>query len=223
MALEKSKVPDLAILEGLPPKVELRLLMDRFAHFRQPRKKVFDLVRKGFLELICRGHYFNLKSQDLKLTPLESLANALYFPSYVSAEWALQYYGLLTERVHTLTSVTPRKTKSFRTSLGQFEFQHLHKHRYPFGYQAHPDFGFMMALPVKALLDYLKLRGHDLDWRSSRELEQWLTEYLRIDLAALLRQTTAEQLRELIPHYHRNSKEARLLKALLAKKEQIHG
>lgn len=215
---KKSNPSDLTILEQLPSSVDLLILVDRFAHYKQPRKKVFDLVRKGYLELVSRGRYLNLKSQDFKQTSLEKMANALYFPSYVSAEWALQYYGLLTERVYTITSVTPRKSAYFRTSLGDFEFQHLHKHRYPFGYEIDSENHFMIARPEKALLDYLRLRSHDMSWRTSQEMENFLTENLRIHFSSFLQQTTVDHLREVLSHYHRNSSEARFLKWLLARK-----
>ncbi|MGK5083355.1 hypothetical protein WDW37_08605 [Bdellovibrionota bacterium FG-1] len=220
---EKSKLSDFEILEPLPPKVDLRLLVDRFAHYLHPRKKIFDLTRKGYLELVCRGHYLNLKSQTFKQTPLECIANALYFPSYISAEWALQHYGLLTDRVYTVTSVTPRKTKDFETSLGHFQFQHLHKHRYAFGYTIHPEFDFLIARPEKALLDYLNLRDHEMHWPSSREMEAYFRENLRINLPSLLQQTTTPDLKDLLPHYHRNANEARILKWLIAKKEVVDG
>jgi hypothetical protein len=219
----KSNPNDLTILEQLPPKVDLRLLIDRLAHYKQPRKKVFDLAKKGYLELVVSGHYLNLKSHDFQKTYVESIANALYFPSYISAEWALQYYGLLSDRAHTITSVTTRRTKNIKTSLGNFAFEHLHKHHYPFGYISDSENGFLIARPEKALLDYLKLRDHNMPGSSSEEIEDFLSENLRVNLSSLLQQTTADNLRELLPHYHRNSVEARVLKWLLESKERVDG
>jgi len=221
--LKKCITSDISLLEQLPPQVELRLLVDRFAHYQQPRKKIFDLVRKGHLELVRKGYYLNLKSKNFNQTGLENLANALYFPSYISAEWALQHYGLLTDRVYTITSVTPRKSLHLKTSLGEFEFRHLHKHRYPFGYEIHPDSGFMIARPEKALLDYLKLRDHAMTYDSTQEMEEHLIEHLRINLTSLLQQTTPANLAELLPHYHRNANEARIIRFLLTKKESNSG
>ncbi|MGK5086703.1 hypothetical protein WDW86_04040 [Bdellovibrionota bacterium FG-2] len=221
--LKKGADTDLAILEKLPPMVDLRLLVDQFGHYKQPRKKVFDLAQKNYLELVCRGHYLNLKARDFKVSPPEGIANALYFPSYVSAEWALQHYGLLTDRVYTITSVTPRKSVSFKTSLGVFEFCHLHKHRYSFGYEVDSHSGFLMARPEKALLDYLKLRDHDMTWRTSREMEEYLEGNVRLHLSDFFDQVSADNLREMLPHYHRNSVEARIIKWWLVKKEIDHG
>lgn len=141
MIQKKSKIPDFTILEQLPPKLDLLILADRFSHYKHPRKKVFDLVRKGYLELVGRGEYINLKSQDFKQASIESIANALYFPSYISAEWALQSHGLLSERVHIITSVTLRKSLQLKTSLAHFSYEHLHKHRYAFGYVIQAETG----------------------------------------------------------------------------------
>src|SRR3990167_2435043 len=52
-----------------------------------------------------------------------SIATKLLEPSYVSRETALQYYGLLTEANNTvITCVTSSTTRSFRNSLGIFEY-----------------------------------------------------------------------------------------------------
>ncbi len=214
---EKSKLSDLEILEQLPPHIELRLLTYSFNHYQQPRKKIFDLVRKDYLEMVRRGLYLNLKSHTFKDTPLETLANSLYFPSYISAEWALQFYGVLTERVHSITSVTSRKSILFKTSVGQFEFHHVHKHRYAFGYEVHSQ-GFMIARPEKALLDYLKLRRHDMQWQSYEEMETFLQQELRLNFSWFLHQVSTENLLEISPYYHRNSREFRILKWMIEKK-----
>lgn len=217
--MQKKSIPsDLEILDQLPLKVDLLLLSDRFSHYKSVRKKIFDLTKKGYLELLSRGHYLNLKSSQARNTSPESIANALYFPSYVSSEWALQFYGLLTDRVYTVTSVTSRKSAYFKTKLGNFAFDHIQKNRYPIGYVLEPENGFLIARPEKALLDYLKLRGHDMTWRSPAEMELYFEDDLRVDLQSLLGQVKPEHLKELIPYYHRNSKEARLLKWLLARK-----
>jgi hypothetical protein len=218
----KCESSDLAILEQLPNVVDLRLLIDRFKHYQQPRKKVFDLSKKSHLELVRNGLYLNLKARDFKLSPVESIANALYFPSYVSSEWALQYYGVLSDRVFTITSVTSRKSVSFKTSLGLFEFKHLHTHRYPFGFEMSASGDFFIARPEKALLDYLNLRDHEMNWRSQYEMEEYLSENVRLDLPTFLNQIDAAKLRESLPWYHRNSNESRILKWWLAKKEAVH-
>ncbi len=173
--------------------------------------------------MTSRGHYINLRTKDLRETPLEVLANALYFPSYVSAEWALQHYGLIMDRVSTVTSVTLRKSSNFSTSLGNFKYDHLHSHRYPFGYILHPDFNFLIATPEKALLDYLKLRHPGVALQGHSEIQDFLTHHLRIKLNSFLSSTHPDQVMNILTYYHRNCFEYRLLKWLIPQLEQHHG
>lgn len=217
---KKSILSDIEILERLPLKLDSLLLFDQFGHYSNPRKKISDLAKKGYFELLYNGHYLNLKSRERGDTSPERLANAIYFPSYVSLEWALQYYGLLTDRVYTITSVTSRKKAYFKTPLGNFSYEHLHSHRYPCGYELEPKLKFLIARPEKALLDYLKLREHEMRWPTPQAMEEFFFSDLRLKYQSLLQQTSAENIRELLPHYHRNSPEAWILRQMLWRKEK---
>jgi len=67
-----------------------------------------------------RGLYV-LNKHDRKINPsLKLLANQFYFPSYVSMEYARNFYGLIPERVYQITSVSTRKTARFKNDLGEF-------------------------------------------------------------------------------------------------------
>ena len=220
---KKSKyTSDFEILNALPAQVGALLLKDCFSYYKKPQKKIFDLMQKGYLFSIKKGHYLNLKSKEIKTAKLECLGNMLYFPSYVSAEWALQYYGLLTDRVYTVTSVTTRRSANFNTPMGVFSFEHIYKRRYPYGYfiETSQEQSFFIARPDKALLDYINLRIKKINWKSKEEILAFLIEDLRLNLDAFLKLIKIEELDELLPHYHRNSKEARLLKWLKTQKEK---
>ncbi len=214
---------DLELLSQLPAKVDFLLLKDRLKLYKNARKKIFDLAKKGYLQSIQKGLYFNSKSSELKLLHVESFANSLYFPSYVSAEWALQYYGLLTDRVHIITSVTTRRSSQFKTPVGTFAFDHIHKKRYAIGYsmQTVDDATFLIARPEKALLDYVNLRAGKISWKSKADISLFLEEDLRLDTERLLELISEDHLKELIPYYHRNAKEARLLRWMIAQKEGL--
>ena len=217
---KKSKnASDLEILAALPVQVEVLFLKDHFSDYKNPIKKIFDLKQKGYLFLVKRGHYLNLKSQDCKTVKLEHLANMLYFPSYVSGAWALQYHGLLMERVYTVTSVTTRRSAKFKTPMGIFSFEHLYQRRYPHGYvmETFDDQNFFIARPHKALLDMIHFRVKKVRWTSKKEIEEFLVEDLRLNLEMFLSMVRPEELTELMPFYHRNSKEARILKWLKMK------
>ncbi len=45
----------------------------------------------------------------------EILANLIYGPSCISLEYALQYYGMIPERVEAVTSVTVGRSRKFST------------------------------------------------------------------------------------------------------------
>jgi hypothetical protein len=224
-AKKVQKLSDIEILAKLPVKADLTLLKDRFAGYRYPTKKISDLVQKEFLFPLQRASYLNLKSEELKALSLESVANGLLFPSYVSAEWALQFYGLMTDRVHTITSVTPLRPKTFKTPLGNFSFEHLKKDRYPLGYKEATSQGksFFLARPEKALVDYINLRVGEVSWRSAEDIAEFFEDDLRIHVEKLLDLIRTEDVQEILPGYHRNSKEARALKWLLAQKEIRRG
>lgn len=225
MQKKSNKASDIEILDALPVCVNLLLLKDKFSHYKNSRKKIFDITKKGYLHPIKRGHYLNLKSAGFKTVQVESLANTIYFPSYVSAEWALQYYGLLMDRVHKVTSVTTRRSAEFQTPIGVFSFEHINKHRYPHGYvmQTTGDATFLMASPEKALIDYVSLRIGEVSWKTKADIATFLLEDLRIHVKVLLTLVKNETLREMLPHYHRNAKETRILKWLVSARERSHG
>jgi len=223
---KKSKTLDIELLSKLPLKVDLVLLKDQFSAYKNPVKKIFDLQKKGSLVSIKRGLYFNMKSRNWDNPELEVIANSLYFPSYISAEWALQYYGLLLDRVYTITSVTTKRSTIFKTPSGEFSYSHIHKNRYPVGYILKAEKnngGFLIARPEKALLDYISLRGKDLSFHDKQDIVDFLEEDLRLDVRGFLKLVPLDCAQELLPYYHRNSKEARVLRWIIMKKESSRG
>ena len=223
---KKSKKNDIEVLADLPVQVEGLLLKDRFSAYQNPTKKIFDLLKKQYLVSIKRGTYFNMKSKEWEALQMEVVANALYQPSYISAEWALQYYGLLLDRVYTVTSVTTRRSKQFSTPAGEFSYDHIPKKRYPVGYTLQSEktqAGFFIARPEKALVDYVNLRAKDLQLSRKEDIPEFLENDLRLDLSAFLKMVRVKDLQEILPCYHRNSKEARILKWLIARKETGRG
>jgi len=106
----------------------------------------------------------------------------LYGPPYVSLEWVLSFYGMIPERVQTITGMTTGKNKEYRTSVGTFSYQHLAPNRYSVGItqkKADDFFGhFLMASPEKALADWVFITSRHLD---KKQLQQDLLESKRID------------------------------------------
>ncbi len=211
---KKSILSDLEALTNLPVQVDLLLLKDRFSQYKNTKKKIFDLMKKGYLQQIKRGLYYNLKSKEINSTSFEVIANSVYFPSYVSMEWALQYYGLISERVNTVTSVTTQRSQIFKTAYAQLSYTHIIKKRYPVGYIikiVSQNEKFFIARPEKALIDYINLKAKNLILKTESDIQNFLENDIRIDLHEFFKNITIENVNELVPYYHRNSKEYRVL------------
>lgn len=107
-----------------------------------------------------RRGVFILADDDRRVDPPRSyLANQLYGPSYVSLEYALNYYGLIPERASDVTSVTSRKTMTVTNAVGTFIYQHVKPKAFR-GFQMVKGEGgltFFIAEPEKAVIDFLYL------------------------------------------------------------------
>ena len=108
---------------------------------------------KSGLFIKLRNNYYMLKDSHL---PLYALANKLYQPSYVSLETALSHYGIIPEVVYTVTSVTTKPTREFKTPKSIFSYQRIKKSVFA-GYSPVTIEGHVVLLaePEKALADYL--------------------------------------------------------------------
>lgn len=151
--------------------------------YQAPAKKIHDLMKAGVLIGVKKGLY--AVSPDYARNPVckETLANLIYGPSCISMEFALAYYGLIPERVETITSVTPKRDKRFETPLGVFTYRYLAKEKYREGIalvwmdSKHP---VLIASPEKALCDYVVLNKIP-HLENAEEGEKFLLEDLRID------------------------------------------
>jgi predicted transcriptional regulator of viral defense system len=114
---------------------------------------------KGLLIRLKKGVYI-LANDDRKVTPSRVfIANQLYAPSYVSLEYAFNFYGLIPERVSDVTSITTRKTASFYNEFGKFNYQHIKPQAYR-GFRLARDeqsLSYFIAEPEKAVVDFLYL------------------------------------------------------------------
>ncbi|OIN98065.1 hypothetical protein AUJ66_01615 [Candidatus Desantisbacteria bacterium CG1_02_38_46] len=114
-------------------------------------------VRKNLLLKLRKGIYV-LNSEDRKVTPSRMfIANQLYFPSYVSTEYALSFYDLIPERVADITSVTTKKPVFFRNEFGNFIYRHIKSECFD-GFRKMADENkcfFFIASPEKAVIDFL--------------------------------------------------------------------
>lgn len=119
-------------------------------------------LKKGELIPVKRGLYV-LKSvwekEAKKDVYLEYLANKIYEPSYLSFEYVLNKYSLLSEGVFTITSATIKPTKIISNALGVFNYYSLSDELFS-GY-LRKDFNsasIFEATKAKALFDFLYIR-----------------------------------------------------------------
>ena len=96
------------------------MLLDVLEGYARPRDKITQWLNRGIIVRIKKGLYVFGESLRRKPYSRELLANLIYGPSYLSLEWALQYYGLIPERVEALTSVTTGRSRKFSTPAGLF-------------------------------------------------------------------------------------------------------
>lgn len=126
-------------------------------------------VKKGIYLLRERWE----KEQD-KQSFLEYLANKIYQPSYLSGEYVMAKYGLLTEAVYGLSSVTTAKTKTWRNQLGGFSYYSISPKLY-LGYEVTKFYSapVLAASKSKAIFDFLYfrfLRNNPINLQEVREL-----------------------------------------------------
>ncbi len=146
------------------------------------RREIIQL-KKGFY---VAADFFNKNRGDISY--LFYLANILRTPSYVSSWTALQYYNLTTESIYTITSITPKVTRTYKTKAGIFAYQSMKKELFsdfslikggsdsPVG-----RFDFFIASPAKALFDLLYFKTHQFRGVQFKDINK-LIEEERIDI-----------------------------------------
>jgi len=197
--------PALAVLLEKAPSQELDygFVMDCLKMYKNPRVKLNHLLRLQALIRVKKGIYVFGKRFAKEPYCSEVLANMMYGPSYISAEWACQYYRLIPEKVTTVTSVTNKRSKEFATPVGLFTYDHLPLASFSVGstlVQFSEKQQALIATPEKALVDLLTLRRGA--FKSKKHFAETLFEDLRVEEEDLMRLNTAllEEIYETFPH-----------------------
>jgi len=129
------------------------------AEYQVTRNQLSRWAKTGKLVSLRKGMYAFHPDEVASAPEILYVANRLYEPSYISMEYALSLYELIPEYVPVVTSVTTRKTMSFKNALGQFSYQHVVPRAFR-GFrqekQEH-DRQVFVAEPEKAVLDFLYL------------------------------------------------------------------
>src|SRR3989338_10790012 len=82
---------------------------------------------KADLFIKLRNGLYTLKTDPV--TELE-IANRLYFPSYISFEYALAHYRIIPESVYSVTSATLKITREFVAQGKTYEYSRIKKNAY---------------------------------------------------------------------------------------------
>jgi hypothetical protein len=188
------------------PIIDYQFLMQALHEYRSPRAKVTQLLKKGDLIRVKKGLYVLAENGQPQSYQPEILANLIYGPSYISLQYALQYYQMLPERVETVTSVSPnfKKIKVFTTAVGRFSYRYQKLSIYVEGFTRlkSDSSGFLIAVPEKALADLLyfeKVRA-----TTEKDLMGYLLADLRLDKSSLAR-LSANQLERIAERMNRDS------------------
>ncbi len=119
-------------------------------------------IKTGKLIVIKKGKYI-LKERFAKLESgdslLEYIAGQIVQPSYLSVEYVLAKYQILSESVQTVTSVTTKKTKAIKNDLGSFQYYSISEKLFT-GYKTRKkgELIYAEATKSKALFDFLYFR-----------------------------------------------------------------
>jgi predicted transcriptional regulator of viral defense system len=192
---------------------DYQILLDVLKEYERPRDKITALLKRKDIIRVKKGIYIFGERYARRPFSREVLANMILGPSYVSLDYALHYYGLLPERVETVTSVTSGRNKQFSTPVGLFTYRGIPRNAYPAGIDQVEIEGrrFFIATPEKALCDKLyDSRGTNI--RSRSALKEYLSMSLRIDVEEL--QKLDIQALDLIAERYR-SRKIRLLAGLV--------
>lgn len=123
-------------------------------NYSNKNNKISRDIRDGKLFKIITGLY-----ETNSNTPGYLLAGSIYGPSYISFEYALSFYGLIPERVTTVTCATfdKKKKKQYNTDFGVFTYRDVPVLVYPeeIILKEENNYSYQIATPEKALCDKL--------------------------------------------------------------------
>jgi len=191
-------------LKNLLPEADYQALMAQMPGESHPRRKLQELKKKGYLIRLKKGFYvFSKEFINRDYSP-QIVANLLYGPSYLSLEYALDYYQLIPERVENFTREITQKNKNFQTPIGNFTYQHLAVSLYPFCVHLEKTAdarSFLIATPEKALMDIFTLKFDNSNSPVLADIRAALEEDLRIDMDVLRKIINKKNLLQMKPYY----------------------
>ena len=166
------------LINNIP--VHSAVLKSFLSGLKFPKNKICDLEKRGTLIRLKRDLYVK-KNNDISK---ELIASHLYGVSYVSLETALAWYNMIPERVYAVRSMTLKRSKTFITPLGYFEYKTVSEQYFSIGIRQEivdGRYAFLIAEPTKAICDMM-VATPNLRLQSVKAMQDYLTEDLRIDI-----------------------------------------
>ncbi len=134
------------------------------------------LKERGDVVSLKRGVYVSFKYlEEAKRKNnynkyMEFLSGVLYFPSYLSLEYILSEYNVLSESSFGFSAISTKKTNNIKNKLGSFYYYNLKKDLFTgFKTEKVNNFFIYRATLGKALFDFLYLRKNILLGKESIE------------------------------------------------------
>lgn len=167
-------------------KAQLRALVNKFSMRESALNSyIYKGLRDKQIISLKKNYYVTrlfFEKHKIDTSYLFSLANVLLRPSYISLETALQYYGLFAEAVHySYTSVTQKLPRQFTNRLGNYSYRNIKENLFTGFTTIKGNFEFTIALPHKAVFDYL----YYYTKRFTKNVHHDLLEELRINVDAM--------------------------------------
>ncbi len=201
---------------------DYQTLTDALGELSFPRDKITDLIRKRIIIRVKKGLYVFGDRYRRHPYSRELLANLIYGPSYVSLDYALDFYGFIPERSEALTSVTPGRSRKFSTPVGLFIYRQIPIQAYQAGMvrvEGDHRQAFLIASPEKALADKI-ISERGVPIVSPTEMRQFLVESLRIDVS-IIQSLSIESIEEYARIYH--SRKLRQMSRLVKRLRESKG
>lgn len=138
-------------------------------------------IKKGLY--VAKEYVEELKKTGNFSAYLEFLANILYRPSYLSMDYILYNYNILTEAPVNYTIVTKKKTAKFFSEFGNFLYHSIKSDLFcGFKESKNGQLIIFKATKAKALFDFLYFRKNSLiSEESVKELRLNLSEFGKAD------------------------------------------
>ena len=138
------------------------------------RNSISYWVKNKSLIRLKRGFYVFrnfLEKKDNSLYYSRFLATKMIEPSYLSKEFVLQEYQMLTDVIYGYSIITIKKTNSITNEFGVFNYQSIKKGLFAgFSVKFYGDMEWYIASKAKALFDYIYFNQNKFSKITEKEL-----------------------------------------------------